>query len=446
MAITLEQFNQLGLRLFNKGDKYHAGDQQGIIHEIDPQTVQYLKSIGVTSTPITGTEANWASIGYNPQGSGGNKVDMSYLDSKLQNMTDQAAVDRQHQLDLTQLPPGMVQGPKTADNVAGLYTPESLAAYNAGTLNAPLVATPPSQTGGSTGGSTGSTASATTPNTQNSGVSIYRDNNNNFFKVDAQGNKTPLTLDQFHALNINADFVPAGQTVSLQVASGGAGDGAGSGGGPGSTTKPFDPMAYGISPEIWNKLDPATRAFVESVTNVAQGQFDQGAVNVSINTDLLNKALVAAQNDPAIKAKYGDAAILAQNDLQRNLALINAEYAQQTGLLATQQELQRKALAEQEAAAGRAYSGFRNQAKQQLAAEQTGVIESSKRQIQNKVNEFGRSLEQQYGTAGLGQFGPINLAGMSYNPYGNVQGSIQFQKQQDIENKQAQIFNQEKLI
>lgn len=203
--------------------------------------------------------------------------------------------------------------------------------------------------------------------------------------------------------------------------------------------------AYGISDDMWNKLDAGTKAFVQSTAQLVQGQYDQGMINVSVNSDLLNKALASAQTDPNIIAKYGDSLKLAQADVQRNLALVDEEFAQSKGLLTAKQQAERKALSEQEADAGRVYSGFRQQAEKQLATEQSAVIGSSKRALQSKLNQLGGSLEKQYGTAGLGQFGQIQAGGLAYQSVGGITGLEQGAKQSDIETRQQQIFNMEKL-
>lgn len=47
---------------------------------------------------------------------------------------------------------------------------------------------------------------------------VYRDANNNFYTVDAAGNRIHMSLEEFKRLGINETFVPAGSTVSLQQA------------------------------------------------------------------------------------------------------------------------------------------------------------------------------------------------------------------------------------
>ena len=58
---------------------------------------------------------------------------------------------------------------------------------------------------------------------------------------------------------------------------------------------------------------------------------------------------------------------------------------------------------------------------------------------------MGQTLESQYGTSGLGQFTPIQAGGLAYQPTGDITGTIKGQRQADIEARQSQIFQREKL-
>lgn len=220
---------------------------------------------------------------------------------------------------------------------------------------------------------------------------------------------------------------------------------AGSPSGAASPIQSFDPVKYGIDSSLWNSLDDATKAFVASTAQILQGQYDQGQANVSINSKLLSDAMKLAESDPDIQAKYGDSLKLAQVDLQKNLGLINQNYTQQMTELEQQQKLQRENLAEQEAAAGRAYSGFREQAKERLATTQSGVIQSSRNALQQKLNELGSSVEGQFGSQALSGFAPIAAGGLSYDDIGGVTGSNVLAKKQDIYNKGISMYQNQKI-
>lgn len=287
------------------------------------------------------------------------------------------------------------------------------------------------------------------------GGQVTRDANDNFFldgkpiKLKADLKNTPGAYPvAWEDLGLNKDFVPRGSTVSFNQAKTGQVDGVTGGNGTSSSIDFNAPDWYksaGLTDDMWNALDPSAQAFVESTYQLLQGQYDQGLANVSINSDLLNKALVSAATDPNIISKYGDALKLNQTGLQNTLALIDQDYAQSTGLRSAKQEAERKSLAEQQSEAGRAYSGFRQSAERQLATEQGAVIASSRRDLQSKLNQLGQGLEQTYGTSGLGQFSSIQAGGLAYQPAGGITGTEAGQKQADIEARQAQIFNRERL-
>lgn len=208
---------------------------------------------------------------------------------------------------------------------------------------------------------------------------------------------------------------------------------------------PFDPAKYGIDPATFNSLSMADKAFVESTTGLLQNQYNSGVANVSINRDLLNKALLAAQTDPNIVAKYGDAAKLAAKDVEFNLGQISANYA----TAQTQQQLElareKQDLEKQIGKAGQAYSGYRKQAETLLGAQQANVIQSTKSRLQQQLQELGRGYEGTFGSDALKKLQKISAGGESYNAIGGIKGTIDMQKQADILNKQAQIYNQEKI-
>lgn len=179
--------------------------------------------------------------------------------------------------------------------------------------------------------------------------------------------------------------------------------------------------------EQWDALTPAQQATLEAEYKTGDEQIARGQFIGSQNADTLQKALTRAQTDPYILNKYGDAAIVNQADLKNNLIQLNADYAQKYGPQGTvteEQEVAQKNLAESEAAAGRAQSGFRQQAQEKLKTEQTGVIQSAQRELQQNVRSQGTAYEKLYGTSALAGVGPITAGGETYSPYGGVAGSV----------------------
>jgi len=212
------------------------------------------------------------------------------------------------------------------------------------------------------------------------------------------------------------------------------------------TTPEFDPVANGIPLDVWNSLTPGDKAFAESTAGLLRKQYDQGQTNVSINQDLLNKALQAAQTDPNIISKYGDAAKAAASDVQFNLGQINANYATQQNQQQLEMAKQKKDLEDQLADAGQAYSGFRKQAENMLGSQQANIIQSTRSQLQQNLQNLGRNYEQTYGSDALYGLGiPFTAGGIGYQPLQGIKGSAPIAKQQEIESRQAQIFNNEAL-
>lgn len=193
----------------------------------------------------------------------------------------------------------------------------------------------------------------------------------------------------------------------------------------------------GVDPNLWKQLSPADQAFVGSMDKLAQNQYQQGQANFGVNAQTMQKALELAQNDPTLKAIYGDNAKMALSDLHNSLGFLNAEYAQQFGLMTAEQAKARKDLAEQEAAAGRAQSGFRQQAQGMLQKQQSAVIASSQRQLQQQVRSLGAAYESQFGSKGLPA---IQAGGATYQPYGGITGSQPIAQKQATEQKQQEIY------
>lgn len=285
---------------------------------------------------------------------------------------------------------------------------------------------------------------ATTTQTAQTGASgpslqfpqFYQPNPNSPQVFDAQGN--PVDLQAYKAAT-GQSAIPDNQVnfgyVQQSLPGGTAG---------GNT--PFDPTAYGISQDVWSTLSPADQAFVQSAAGILSSQYNQGATNVSINQDLMNKALTAAQTDPTIVATYGDAAKEGLQALQFNLGQINASWNTATAVQNQNLLQQKKDLADQYAAAGTAYSGFRQQAKEQLATSQADVIQSSRSQLQQQLQSLGSQYESQFGssaTPSLVVNGVGQTPGAQFTPIGGITGTQPLSQQQAVLSKQQSIYADE---
>lgn len=163
-------------------------------------------------------------------------------------------------------------------------------------------------------------------------------------------------------------------------------------------------------------------------------------------------ALKAGQNDPQILAKYSDMSRLDSQAFQQSLDQLRTSVSTTQQQQQTQFENERKQLAEANAAAGTAYSGFRGRAEKQLAQSEQGIVTSSRAQTQKSLNDLTTQFETKYGTAATnpatasfidpfassnvslsGQkttgAGPTSLTGVTA---GGITGTVDAAKQADI--------------
>ena len=207
--------------------------------------------------------------------------------------------------------------------------------------------------------------------------------------------------------------------------------------------------SYGVTQDTWGKLSPLQQAQVSIVMSSALNSYAANASSLPVSD-----ALRQAANDPTIVSKYSDALGLDTAAFTDSLA--NA----QTALSTTEQqqkiqfEKDRKALAENAAATGTAYSGFREQAKKNLETTESGIVTSTRSQAQSSLNQARQNFESKYGTAAtptasLTYNNPLyngtNISGgmdqsattdntITGNTVGNVLGSQNVAKNTDVTN------------
>lgn len=238
-----------------------------------------------------------------------------------------------------------------------------------------------------------------------------------------------------------------------------SGTGLGTGAGSGGTTAPTltnEQMRANLSAilpaEMIGMIPDSQLAAFSAIADSFKQQYAQGVVNADIQAKDLQDAINSVLNDVEFQAKYGDQLKLATANFQNNLQ----DFQFQTGQLATRQAQQftdqQKALAEEKAAMGQAYSGFRQQAKQRLASDQTGIIESTRQQIKNNLTNLGQSWEGMFGSAqaqtpSVDYVNPLTgqLEKQAYNPLGQVYGSVPLAQKQEQETLGAQRYDAVKL-
>lgn len=193
-----------------------------------------------------------------------------------------------------------------------------------------------------------------------------------------------------------------------------------------SNNPTFDPNSIPGLGEIWGQLTPAQQAFVQSAHGVVQSQYNAGGP-ATVDQDTWNKALQIASTDPTIQSTYGDAAKEGAQQLGFQVGQITGNY---NAALASQQATltqQQKALQTQIAQAGEGYSGFGEQAKQELAANQNQIIQSTRSQYATQLQNLGSQYEKQFGSTALGQNPALSIGTgnnqLNYSPLGNIIGS-----------------------
>ncbi len=176
-----------------------------------------------------------------------------------------------------------------------------------------------------------------------------------------------------------------------------------------------------------------------------QNALNKGGVAANdINQQTWNEAMSAAEKDPMILQKYGEGLKVASQNLQTNLGLITGQFTQEQAKQQRDMLQQQKDLAEQEAAAGRAYSGFRKQAEDRLAADQNDIIQSSRRQLQQSLQSTVAPFESRFGSdqlqKTLGTQNPGVQGAALYNPYTGLQGTESGAKKADVLNKAQSLY------
>jgi hypothetical protein len=320
-----------------------------------------------------------------------------------------------------------------------------------------------------------------------SGVQIYRDSTNNFFSVDASGNKTPITLDQFKQMGLNASFVQPGQTVSLEQATTGktsGGTDGGTGGGIGSGGTGSQVLDSQIPGDVAFRNSEAYQGLTQEEKDLVDLSFNLVTVGNEQDAKLFADALKAAKDkaDPYFKAQI----TLATGEIGAKIADLNNDYDTKKSIIErTRKELgedidlasdsltlQEKSdlaqvakgldhdlltIGDQAAEKGRTFgSGYmsRDYAEQLRKEEADNVVQSTERDTNQKLaqlkikaqrgdldaqqqlktleqgktsslGEIGRSAEQLLGSTGV-----TNVPGLtpSYTPSGGVTGTIEEDK------------------
>ncbi len=218
---------------------------------------------------------------------------------------------------------------------------------------------------------------------------------------------------------------------------------------------------YGITPTNWSQMSATQQGVVAAALTSAANLYAGNASNVT-----LSSALAAAATDPTITAQFADALKLDKAAFTQNIQQLQTATTTSNQNLQTQFENDRRNLASASAAAGQAYSGFRGRAQTQLAQNESGIVTSSRSQLQQNLQDLTTKFESKYGTGAStaatasfvdpyassnislsGQSAPTTPANttLSGTLAGGVTGSEPIQKQQAIDTLAGQYVTEGQL-
>lgn len=185
------------------------------------------------------------------------------------------------------------------------------------------------------------------------------------------------------------------------------------------------------------------KALLGAIADVATTAASTGKPPVSFA-----EALDLAARDPEIVAKYADMAKLDTQAFTQQLQQAQTQYSTDSELKKTQFENERKQLAEKQAAAGTAYSGFRGKASKDLAQAESGIVSSSRSKLQNELNTLTSTFESKYGTgstpnASISLMNPLSGSTdiLTGEKAGGITGFIAPQKASEIRSSALNSYN-----
>ncbi len=163
-----------------------------------------------------------------------------------------------------------------------------------------------------------------------------------------------------------------------------------------ATGNAYNPLLanYGITSDVFAQASAVQQAQMLSIVDKATTLYSNSGGTVT-----REQAMAAAANDPNIISKYADQAKLDANAFQQSLQQIQTATSTTAQNQKTQFENERKQLADASAAAGQAYSGFRNKAQQDLAQNEQGIVTSTRSQLQQNLQDLTTQFESKYGSA-----------------------------------------------
>ena len=198
-----------------------------------------------------------------------------------------------------------------------------------------------------------------------------------------------------------------------------------------------------FTPEQIASIPDSQKAIFAGMSDVLTKQFESGRVS---SFDV-NEAYKLAKEDPDIQAKYGESLKIGEREFTDTLASYQSQLTQGQSDTARKFKEDQKNLSEAEAAAGRTYSGFSGQAKEKLKAEESSIIQSSRRSAQEALQKTQSEFEKKYGTnavkpASLSFYDPLKgtTEAIGSTPIGGITGSDVTGQKSDVLSKQKDLL------
>ena len=199
----------------------------------------------------------------------------------------------------------------------------------------------------------------------------------------------------------------------------------------------------GLSDDIINALPEGSQGFFASLGEAVTAQYNQGkTVNPEFTDADIERVMGEAANNPAINAWYQEQARVGTADFKTAVESLKGDYEANKIFTERQQATEAKNLTEQQAAAGKAYSGFRKQAEEKLKADQSSVIQSSQRQLKQNIQSLGSGYEKTFGTTALTSAGIPTIDGQTVTPTGGVAGTQEQSKAADVASRRQDVMGQ----
>ena len=202
----------------------------------------------------------------------------------------------------------------------------------------------------------------------------------------------------------------------------------------------------GVSDSTINSLTDDQKALFISVGKAVQAQFNANKTvpNTFTSADL-DRIMNEARNDPSIDAFYQEHLRVGAEQLRRGIDAIKGDAEATKAYTERQQKTEQRQVTEGEAAAGRAFSGFRQQAEEKLAADQQSVLESSRRELRSRLESAGGSFEQTFGSDAFNAQNLPSINGERYTPIGGIAGSEASAREVDVQNRYQSNLQDETL-